>query len=368
MPQLIFTVTNDLNYDQRMIRICSTMAAVGYNVTLVGRKKKTSLALVERPFKQQRLSCFFEKGKLFYAEYNLRLFFYLLFAKFDAICGIDLDTLLSAYFASRLKGKPCVYDAHEYFTELPEVINRPATKKVWSRIADSIIPRLDYCYTVCQSLADIFKKEYGPSFEVIRNVPFAEKQLPAKTKTDNPKILLYQGALNDGRGITELLTAMQKIKNAELWLAGEGDLSDELRTMTKTLGLEDKVKFLGYVLPDQLKLITLQADIGLNLLENKGLNYYYSLANKAFDYVQAEIPSINMDFPEYQNLNATYRCSLLLPDLKVETISKYLNNLIEDENLYQDLVQNCKQAKTRWCWEEEKQRLISFYAKVVPLN
>ena len=364
MHQLIFTVTNDLNYDQRMIRICSTMAAAGYQVTLVGRKKKASLDLVDRPFKQQRLSCFFEKGKLFYAEYNLRLFVYLLFAKYDAICGIDLDTLLPAYLSSRLKGKPCIYDAHEYFTELPEVINRPATKKTWSRIANSIIPRLQYCYTVCQSLADIFKKEYGPHFEVIRNVPFAEKQLTKKEKKKGPKILLYQGALNDGRGISELLSAMQNISNAELWLAGEGDLSDALRSKTKELNLEKKVKFLGYVLPDQLKAITLEADIGLNLLENKGLNYYYSLANKAFDYVQAEIPAINMDFPEYKNLNAAYKCSILIPDLKVETISKSLNELIQNAALYDRLVSNCKQAKRDWCWEVEEQRLIRFYATV----
>ncbi len=364
MKQLIFTVTNDLNYDQRMIRICSTMVAAGYKVTLVGRKKKTSLDLVNRSFKQHRLTCFFEKGKLFYAEYNLRLFFYLLFAKFDAICGIDLDTLLPVYITSRLKGKPCVYDAHEYFTELPEVINRPATKKVWSGIANLIIPRLQYCYTVCQSLADIFQKEYGPHFEVIRNVPFSEKELPNKVKTEEPKILLYQGALNDGRGISELLSAMQHINKAELWLAGEGDLSEHLRTKTKELKLEKKVKFLGYVLPDQLRAITLQADIGLNLLENKGLNYYYSLANKAFDYVQAEIPSINMDFPEYQNLNAEYSCSLLLADLKVETISRSLNDLIQDEKLYDRLVQNCKLAKLDWCWEVEKEQLVRFYKKI----
>ena len=364
MTHLIFTVTNDLNYDQRMIRICSTMKAEGYRVTLVGRKKKKSIELISRSFSQVRLKCFFEKGKLFYAEYNLRLFFYLLFAKFDAVCSIDLDTLLPTFLISKLKGKPCVYDAHEYFTELPEVINRPLTKKIWSAIASQIIPRLKYCYTVCQSLAEIFKKEYGPDFEVIRNVPFAEKLLIGKEPSDKAKILLYQGALNDGRGITELLEAMQHIEGAQLWLAGEGDLSEKLRALSKELQLEDKVKFLGYVLPDQLNAITLQADIGLNLLENKGLNYYYSLANKAFDYIQAEIPSVNMDFPEYRNLNTIFPCGILLPDLRVETISKQINELLQNKNLYHSLVQNTRKAKVEWCWEKEQLKLIRFYEKL----
>jgi len=363
--KIIFTVTNDLSYDQRMIRICSTLAEAGYDVTLVGRKKKSSVLLSKQPFRQKRLNCFFEKGKQFYAEYNLRLFFYLLSQSFDAICAIDLDTLIPGYLASRLKGKPCVYDAHEYFTELPEVINRPFTKKVWSTVARRIVPKLQYCYTVCESLAEIFTKEYGPYFEVIRNVPFVSDLLVEQKPSSTDKVMLYQGALNDGRGIKELLLAMPEISNARLWLVGEGDLSDELRALSQQLNLGDRVTFYGYILPAELKAITLKADIGLNLLENKGLNYYYSLANKAFDYVQAEIPSVNMDFPEYQKLNAQYRVSILLSDLETTTIASQLNDLIQDQELYQSLVQNTRKAKLEWNWEQEKLKLLQFYKEVV---
>ncbi len=366
MPRLVFTVTNDLNYDQRMIRICSTLQETGYEVCLIGRKKKNSKPLNPQNFEQKRLNCFFESGKLFYAEYNFRLFFYLFFLHFDLVCGIDLDSLLPAYLASRLKGKICVYDAHEYFTELPEVVGRPFTKKVWSVLARAIIPRLNYCYTVCSSLAEIFEKEYGPKFTVVRNVPFAEAVINNNSSTKQPKILLYQGALNDGRGIEQLLEAMQSIEGVELWLAGEGDLSEKLRSMVKKLKLESKVKFLGYLFPDQLKDITRQAHVGLNLLENKGLNYYYSLANKAFDYVQAEIPSINMDFPEYQKLNQEFQVSILVPDLKVETIRTHINQLIEQEELYQTLQANTRLAKLKWCWENERKVLIEFYEKIIP--
>ena len=74
--------------------------------------------------------------------------------------------------------------------------------------------------------------------------------------------------------------------------------------------LAKKVIFKGYVKPKELPKITAKASIGLNLLENKSLNYYYSLANKAFDYIQAEIPAIHMDFPEYRQLNQTYEVLL----------------------------------------------------------
>ena len=83
MKRLVFTVTNDLNFDQRMIRICSSLANAGYDVLLVGRRQRKSMPLDVKMFRQKRLACFFEKGKAFYFEYNVRLFVYLLFKKGD---------------------------------------------------------------------------------------------------------------------------------------------------------------------------------------------------------------------------------------------------------------------------------------------
>src|SRR5690242_13208129 len=48
MMKIVLTVTNDLNYDQRMIRICSSLASHGYQVLLVGRKMHASPPLLKR--------------------------------------------------------------------------------------------------------------------------------------------------------------------------------------------------------------------------------------------------------------------------------------------------------------------------------
>src|SRR5688500_20236237 len=98
MKRLVFTVTNELSFDQRMIRICSSLAAAGYRVTLVGVRRPGAAAPPPQPFAQKRLPCFFHKGKSFYIEYNLRLFLYLLFKKGYLVCSIDLDTILAGYF------------------------------------------------------------------------------------------------------------------------------------------------------------------------------------------------------------------------------------------------------------------------------
>lgn len=373
--KIILTVTNDLHYDQRMQRICTSLANKGYEVKLVGRLRASSFALQDFTFQTKRLSCFFDKGKFFYLEYNIRLFLYLLFSKFDVVCSIDLDTILAGFYVAKWKRKTCVYDAHEYFTEVPEVVERPAIQRIWERIANLTIPRLKHCYTVCESLSEVFEEKYGTPFQVIRNVPFALQrpillseiqrvQAQYNLPQTDKKVILYQGALNDGRGIEELITVMQFIDSAELWLAGEGDLSQDLRTLAQQLKVTNRVHFLGFVLPNDLKAITQLADIGLNLLQNKGLNYYYSLANKCFDYVQAEKPALQMDFPEYQKINERYEIGILLPDLAVHTIQTALEKLLNEPDFYQKIVQNCKTAKVEWTWENESLKLLDFYKKL----
>lgn len=357
--RLVFSVTNDLRYDQRMQRICSALNEVGHEVTLVGRLRKHSPPLPQQPYRQVRLNCFFERGKLFYLEYNLRLSFWLLWRRFDLYTGIDLDTLLPNLLVARLKGKKCYYDAHEYFSEVPEVVNRPVTKAIWEGVARLCIPRVDRAYTVGPALAQIFEKRYGKPFTVVRNVPFAvqSQSIPQAS----PPIILYQGVLNTGRGLEIAIAAMQKMEGVELWLAGEGDLSQELRQLAKNLQVEEKVRFLGYLTPDELRNVTQQASIGLNLLENKGLSYYYSLANKAFDYVQAGVPSIQMNFPEYLALQQEHRVFYLINHLEVEVLAQALEHLLGDSELYLALQANCKKASEEWRWEKEKGNLVGLY-------
>lgn len=183
--------------------------------------------------------------------------------------------------------------------------------------------------------------------------------------TQNSKLILYQGALNAGRGLESAILAMKSIDFAELWLAGEGDLSQILRKMVAENGLENRVKFLGFVRPVDLPALTKQAWVGINLLEKNGLSYYYSLANKFFDYIQNGVPSLNMAFPEYQKINEKHEVSLLLKDCTAESIAEALVLLKNNKNLYQKLVENSAEAAQIFNWENEEAVLIDLYKKLL---
>lgn len=126
--------------------------------------------------------------------------------------------------------------------------------------------------------------------------------------------------------------------------------------------MEDKVFFLGKLEPISLQTITQEAFIGLNLLENTSLNYYYySLANKFFDYIQAEIPQICMNFSEYKTLNKENEVAVLVKNLDKASLLKAIKTL-QDESFYKQIQSNCKKAKKEYVWEGEEVGLIEIYS------
>ena len=355
-------MTNDLSYDQRMQRICTSLAQAGYDVTLVGRSLTASQPLERFLFYQKRLHCFFQKGKFFYIEYNLRLFFYLVFRRADIICAIDLDTIIPCFYAAQIKHAKIVYDAHELFPEVPEVVRRPSIQKIWQWVEKTFVPKMDLVYTVSESISDLFAREYERKVFTIRNLPYLSKENKAN-KQASYKYLLYQGALNEGRGIEHIITAMRFI-DANLWLVGEGDITAQLKNMVDSLKLADKVHFLGYKKPQELRRITEEAYIGLNLLERKGNSYYYSLANKFLDYIQAGVPQICISFPEYKRINDQYHIAELIDDLEIDTIKSALIRLIDDKELYEKLKENTLVCRLDLNWQNEEQKLIALYGSL----
>jgi glycosyltransferase involved in cell wall biosynthesis len=344
-----------------MQRICTSLSNDGKKILLVGRFKKESPSLKALGYDQHRIKCFFNKGFLFYAEYNLRLFSFLIRHSSKAVCAVDLDTLLASYLASRISKKLLVFDAHELFVETPELESRNFVKSIWKWIANKILPGVKYNMTVSASVAKYYENAYNQQYKIIRNVPVSRGNGNQLRQQD---LILYQGVMNKGRGLEILIKVISQRTDCKLWIVGEGDLSKDLRALTATLNCGNVV-FKGYVEPNKLYKYTQLARVGVNLLEDKSKNYYYSLANKFFDYVHAESPMICMKFPEYEILNQDYEVAYLISTLDESEINKALDKLLFDHSYYSKLQANCKKAKMDWNWENEQKKLLEFYANIL---
>lgn len=303
----------------------------------------------------------FHKSALFYAEFNIRLFFYLLFSKKDVLYANDADTLLANYWVSKLQNKPLIFDSHELFSEVPEIINKPFVKKVWRKIEDSIIPKLKHVITVSNGIKNHYKQLYNTNAEVIRNVPVLEEVNPSKFpfSTKNKKVILYQGAVNVGRGLELMIDTMKLVPNHLLVIIGNGDILEQLEQKVLKLNLEEQVKFLGKISPKELKTLTSLATIGVSLEEDLGLNYKYALPNKLFDYIHAEIPVIVSNLPEMKDLIKQYPVGHVLSS---RTPNELANQILSLQN--KDFNQALVNAKKDLNWNIEELKLISIIKRI----
>ena len=343
-----------------MDRICRSLSDAGHRVVLVGRKRRTSLPLTDRPYKQVRLRCPAEKGFLFYASFNIQLFFFLLFKKMDGICAIDLDTILPVMWVSKLKNVKRLYDAHELFCEMKEIAERPRIHAFWKLLERYTIPRFKYGYTVNEPIAAEFHKMYGSRFAVIRNIALYD---PLKMGAEKERFILYQGAVNEGRSFETLIPAMQWV-SAPLWICGDGNFMKQARELVIHHNLQDKVFFKGMITPAALKNITSKAMIGITLFEAGAKSNYYSLANRFFDYIHAGVPQVCSDFPVYREINQKYRVAVLVKDQSPEGLAKAINTLLHDKERWENIHRECMQAARELNWQQESEKLVNYYHNI----
>jgi len=311
----------------------------------------------------------FIKGFLFYAFYNLRLFFYLLFHRFDLLVSNDLDTLLPNFLVSRLKGIPLVYDSHEYFTGVPELQNRHFVKWVWRSVEGLIIPRLRYFITVSDPIAEQYLAEYGIRAVTVMNCAAVSDKINPLTRrelniTEGQLIIILQGAgINIQRGGEELIDAMSGLENVFLLVVGSGDVFDLLQEKAAALALTGRVRFVNKLPWAEMMRYTKAADVGLSLDKNNNMNYRFSLPNKLFDYISAGVPVIAGDLPEVTRIITDHTCGIIIPQISPEEIIQAIKLLKSNPDLLNVLKQNAQAASVTLNWENESQKVKTIYSQ-----
>lgn len=357
--RIVLSVINDLTGDQRVHRIASSLQESGYQVLVVGRRLPESLPLSERPYTTHRLRLWFRKGKLFYLEFTLRLFFYLLRKKAAIYTANDLDTLLPNFLIARLRRAKLMYDSHEWFTEVPELIGRTFTRRIWLWLEKRLFPRVDQVSTVNASLAKIYSDTYQREVAVIRNVPLPK---PMPVKQTKEKVLLYQGALNIGRGLELMIEAMAYLPDYQLWIIGRGDIVKALKSLAHNIDpAGNRIRFWGFIPLEKLHALTLRARWGFSLEEDRGGNYHYASPNKLYDYVQAGVPVLASDLPEMRALIEEYGVGdLLLSDQR--NPQALADAIRKGEEHHHDYRQACLKAAQHLNWEQERTQLLKLYS------
>ncbi len=357
--------------DYRVEKMRQTLTSLGYDVTLLGRSHPTDGRTSAE--KVEYMRHFFWHGPLFYAELNLRLFLRLLFGKsWDLIVSIDLDTLAGCQAAARICGTRLMWDSHELFPEVPEIANKPMVKKIWWAIQNHCVPRLrktDIAVTVCKSIADIFLERYGREFLVVRNAPLASRLTEVRNvrqDTDERTFtILYQGAVNVGRGVEEMISAMPQLPNCRFIVVGDGDVLDKAKNLAAEMNVSDRVEFVGRVPFKALAPYMAKADVGLVLLKNISLNYFYALPNRVFDFVSAGLPIIGSRLPEIEAIvekqqdqdGTPMPVGMCVDTMKAEDLAEAIKSVISDPDRTAQWRKNMEKLAPRLTWEHDAEQI-----------
>ena len=359
---IFVAVTNDVSTDYRVHKVCNYLVSRGYIVTVYGRVLPNTIP-VQRDYHVIRKKHWFQENFLFYAEFNIRLFFALLFTKTEVILANDLDTLPACFFASRLKKVSLVYDSHELFSEGPELQGRKLVQSFWRNLEDYFLPKIDKSYTVSQSIVNFYNTKYKNKMGLVRNIPLQEDflkteevQFPTAQKT-----ILYQGVLNPGRGLKKMIKALHFLEDFDLVIIGYGKVEQELKEFVLQQNMQHRVHFLGRIAREKLFNYTKKATLGMVLEEPLGLSFTYALPNKLFDYIHAELPIIAGKLPEVVRIIKKHKVGVIVEDYSPKTIAKAIKDLVANKPLLLQIKENQQKAKAELCWEKEQLQLAKYF-------
>ncbi|MGE5350184.1 MAG: glycosyltransferase [Actinomycetota bacterium] len=370
----VIAVISDLSTDMRVRKLALVMAEEGYSVTITGRHSGTLFQSALQGVKMERIRVPFRRGPAMYIAFNILLFFRLLFRRFEICVASDLDTLVPCWIVSRIFGKTLVYDSHEYFTGQHGLRQRWFKHFLWKCVEGFIVPKVRYMITVSDSIADLYRKEYGADPVVVRNVSPEVSHLKPhdRSKLRVPAdvlLVVYQGSgINPGRGAEELLEALAMTKGVWLLVIGSGDAMENLRIIAWKSPASDRIIFLPRMPWEEMMRYTLCCDAGLSLDTDTCINQRYSLPNKLFDYIAAGIPVLASPLPEVSALVEAYGCGMVLGEVTPEDIAVRLQKLADERSLLLSLKEKAEEARRELTWEKEKVKEQELIRSVIKSN
>jgi glycosyltransferase involved in cell wall biosynthesis len=278
----------------------------------------------------------------------------------------DLNTL---YIGTRCKrrtpGARLVYDSHELQTE------RNRMTKSWQRWAAwnerRGLPHADAMIVASPSWIDINRQKYGkvpaPSVSIINTPELQTIDQPQDLRgalaiPDDAPILLYQGSIQENRGIEPAIDAITLMPKAVLVVVGYGYHRSTLEAEVRKRGLTDRVKFFGPIPNDELLAWTAAADIGMCNIINSSLSYHTSLPNKLFEYIIAGIAVIGSDSPEIGRIVKETGVGEVADPADPESLANAARLILGDLERYKAAT---IPAAEKYNWGNEEKKLLELY-------
>lgn len=283
----------------------------------------------------------------------------------DVFHSHDLNTLYIGTQCAGKTGAKLVYDSHELATERNRMDAKWRRWAIWNEKRG--LPKADALVTASPAWVPFLLKKYGkvptPAIDV-NNVPEFMEDVEAwdlrgelDIDPDVP-LLLYQGSIQENRGIEQALEATLMIDDAVLVIVGYGYHRPALEAEVAKRDIGDRIKFFGPIPNHELLFWTAAADIGMANIINSSISYYTCLPNKLFEYMMAGVPVIGSDSPEIGRVVRETGAGVACDPADPEAIAQAARTILADKEQF---VTAAAEAAKEYNWEVESQKLVAIY-------
>jgi len=368
--KIVYFILNRFDYDSRARLEVETLKSMGHDIAIVatvGGELKEYLGCPIHRIAQDT----WPSRKIRFIQYNLKAASIGTRLAADIFHAVDLDTFYAARSAARKTGAKLIYESRELYTELEALAGRNTVRAFWRMLERRLIGKADKVITINGSIADELAKRYGIARpEVIRNVaPSTKSTKPVdlhsmlKIPSDH-RIIIYQGILRSGQGLTYLLNLLTGLEKVTLVLIGQGPIQADLGKATRDLNIGERVRFVGMVPPDKLQDYTASGNAGVLFMEDAALNNRLALPQKLFQYLSAGIPQIVSPLPEIAGFVEREKTGIVVSLTDPQGDASKINEFLRDNVRYGAARDNCARSARENNWEIESQILIRIYREL----
>jgi glycosyltransferase involved in cell wall biosynthesis len=181
----------------------------------------------------------------------------------------------------------------------------------------------------------------------------------------NKKILLFFGYLSPYKGPEVLLKAMPEIiKNVpdvELVFAGKGEMKDELILLSKRLGIETYVKFVGFV-EDCLKPYYYKAS-DIFCLPSMMSTESFGIVN--LEAMACSVPIVSSNIGGIPDVVKDGENGLLVKPNDTKELANAIIYLLKNEYLRKEMGENGREKLERYSWETIADKTENVYKEVL---
>lgn len=375
--KICMVTTSEVSHDTRILNEAESLAKA-HKVVILARKypkqKNTS------PEQSRRVKYSFTVKRIDYWRmpfFPLNIFSSLLSlvrAAFkenpDVFHAHDLDGLLCAFPAALWRRKILIYDAHEFWPDTYPFTNLRGIQWLFPLLERLLTKKVSAGITVNETLAKIYSQKYHKKFIAIYNKiklssQSSRKSLNLREKFKNQKIVLHLGAADEGRGLEQMIAAAKFLPpNIIIVFLGGGKIAPKMNLIVRENKLTQRIYLLESVPPEQIISTIKGTDLALTLTQKISQSYYYSLPNKIFQYIAAEVPILGSNFPEFKKIILQNNIGEVVDPSKPELIARKIIQMLEKTSQKKYRHSLVGLAKEKYNWRVESQNLRSFYEKI----